>query len=399
MLNFEQTDNAMEILDCLLEAKGRRLTQSQRDVVREQISIEPTALYVRITSDIVVNWRSTMQVTASDLPGGISGILKFLFAKVSSDFGKSLTKFAFGFLTYSLEGVSDSEMCDLLSLSEEVMKEVNQYNSAHRLPNHVWLRLRSSIENVIAEQNGGCIKWYHRQLKEFAETWASDREFVCHDIMGRYFGNIVPRSILVEKNISPQALVLSDATSDPSSVVFCDVSVLNSRRFQEAAHHLLSAKLVKEAQAELCSISAVAARGRIGVIFQYLDELGRLQNLSSADPLVNHYFRWMLRDDAHYLSRHPTQLGCCTTQPMVSLARKDFDSFRRNLKDCPFGTIESVSFGRMLGGFQEFAADLNILSGHESEVISVCFSPDKTKIASASNDKTIRIWDSFSGKS
>lgn len=43
-------------------------------------------------------------------------------------------------------------------------------------------------------------------------------------------------------------------------------------------------------------------------------------------------------------------------------------------------------------------AELQTLSGHGSNVTWVCFSPDGQRIASSSSDKTIKIWDAFTGK-
>lgn len=37
------------------------------------------------------------------------------------------------------------------------------------------------------------------------------------------------------------------------------------------------------------------------------------------------------------------------------------------------------------------------LKGHSSEVVSVSFSPDNTRIVSASRDNTIRVWEAHSG--
>eukprot|EP01038_Epipyxis_sp_PR26KG_P008442 gene8442-11420_t len=401
MCTVEKLDEPMIILKSLLKAKSRRLLPSEQiDIVYKQLIVEPTALYVRLASEIVCTWRSTFRPTAEDLPGGMIGIIQFLFNKFSVDYGPVLTKVAFGFLTYSLEGVSDDEMCDLLSLSEEVMNETIHHNTdhvvpTHRVPNHVWLRLRSSIASLVTEQSGGCLKWYHRQLKEVAESWAVDQKQLCHEIMGRYFSDIVPVNIRVERYISSQPLLLNNQPSE--CVILCDTSVINHRRCQEGAHHLLSAGLTEEAEFELCSMTAVAARGRIGIIFQYLNELGRLQKLLPLLRRANHYCRWIMHD-AHILSQSPISLGCCTSQPFISLVRKDFDDLCNCFEKCPIGTMGTWSVGRVLGGWADFLPELNLLLGHEELVTTACFSPDKSKIASSSYDKTIRIWNSFTGQ-
>ena len=40
---------------------------------------------------------------------------------------------------------------------------------------------------------------------------------------------------------------------------------------------------------------------------------------------------------------------------------------------------------------------LQTMEGHSSSVLSVSFSPDSSKIASGSDDKTVKLWDVTSG--
>jgi hypothetical protein len=393
---------SMGILQSLLRANKRGLTMSQDLIVAKQIAVEPTALYVRLASEVVGKWPSSFEPSDEDLPGGVTQLIEFMFHKVASSFGEVLTRTAFTFLTYALEGVSDSEMCDLLSLSDKVLEEVNQYSTSPRVPSHVWLRLKSAIENLVIEQSGGCLKWYHRQLKETAEKWVSEelrRE--CHGIMGDYFGGIVEIGVRDERDISRQ-LLLVGGSGVWTEVLFDGVRV-NRRRCEEAGHHLISAGKWAEAEKELCSLAAVCARAKLGLMFQLLGELGQLQKLQEEkregvkSERVEHYCRWIMRD-AHFLTRCPLRIDNCSTQPVISVARHDFDHLKKLVKTCPIASSSCRWWsGTVLGGRKQFGLDLNVMEGHEGPVFGVCFSPTSSTLISCSGDKTIRIWDSFTG--
>jgi WD40 repeat protein len=179
--------------------------------------------------------------------------------------------------------------------------------------------------------------------------------------------------------------------------------VVNKRRCQEAGHHLVAAGKFVEAQRELCSLAAVCTRARTGLIFQLFGELGELKQLNDRNKRtsdrVDHYIRWMMRD-SHFLDRSPLQIGVCTTQPFNSIARNDFLHLKKQLEFCSIGSAAMRwCSGSVLGGRHGFGADLNILVGHDGTVNGVCFSPTEGLLASCSEDKTIRLWNSFTGQS
>ena len=142
-------------------------------------------LYV---TTFAASWRSSTQEL--ELVGGVRNLIEQIFSSVERAYGAQLVRAALGFLAFAVEGVSDSEMCDLLTLHPGVMEAVNQYNSSPTLPPHVWLRVRGEIEGLLTEREEGCLVFYHRQLREAAEDRYKEDRTILHHTMAKYFGDL-----------------------------------------------------------------------------------------------------------------------------------------------------------------------------------------------------------------
>ena len=164
-------EESMEIVNQLLEKKNRRLQEDQRVIVQQKVREEPekTALYIHLAVGVIQNW--TSEVNADDaLKGGVIKLIEQLYNTLEQQYGKELVRAALAFLTFSVKGVTDIEMEDLLSLHDTVLKEVFQYvtPTVRRLPTHVWQRLKAAMDGLITEGDHGCLLWFHRQLRETA---------------------------------------------------------------------------------------------------------------------------------------------------------------------------------------------------------------------------------------
>jgi len=284
-------------------------------------------------------------------------------------------------------------MEDLLTLHADVMRSVNQYNVADRLPSHVWLRLRGELYGLVAERAGGRLGWYHRQLKEAAEERysgidGSERVALC-GVMARYFGNLVPEAVAAKTKVTSQPLTLNCSEKD----VWFPTAKINKRRCVEAAPHMLTAAMFTEAETELCSLESVSARAKCDETFGLVGQLSRLSvAIQKAAPSkrVDHYLRWV-RKDAHAIAKCPQQAvaSTCCAQPSVSLPRRSLQMQFSNTRIRTRGTLSPppppcVTWlnTHTLGTYSDFESVLNILQGHTSEVSSVAFNHDGSKIVS-----------------
>ncbi|MBD2612756.1 hypothetical protein H6G94_15995 [Nostoc punctiforme FACHB-252] len=99
------------------------------------------------------------------------------------------------------------------------------------------------------------------------------------------------------------------------------------------------------------------------------------------------------------------------TEVVGELRRAIYEIRERNRLEGHTNTVYSVSFspdGRLLASASgdktikiwdvTKGKEIRTLTGHSNNVFSVSFSPDSQKLASASGDKTIKIWDVTTGK-
>ena len=451
-------NEARVILEERFRRKHRTLTPEQFDYVMIKAAQEPTALYLSLVDYVATAWHSFG--TNYELNGGVAGIADQIFEKLERNFGRELTRAALGFITWSVQGVTDVEMEDLLSLHDSVLTAVLKYcPGVTRLPSHVWLRLRAAMEGLLVEGGNGLLRWYHRQLWEAAEQRYSDltEKTKIHVTLGRYFSNNIPDAEVRQKLIQRQPITL--AAEDTRMVRLSNgelielghpvwtapPALINQRRAYEAATHLIEADLLSEAAAELCCIETTCGRFKAGIGSDSVASLSRLclklQNRSKAEGKdwtldVEHYWRWLLLKASRMQLDPRMILGEALAQAFPSVVRKDagriwnpapetssilvkckvlcgksdFDEQLSLLDHSRAGKVFALDWcpenKRVASGSEDgvvrvwsvaTGAVTSILEGHAATVTSVSWCPDAMRLASGSIDKSVRVWDIETG--
>lgn len=344
-------------------------------------------------------------------------------------------------------GISDYEMHYLLSLHDEVLKEVflhTRPENVRNVPMHVWLGLRDLMKDLLVEHTFHCYVWYHRQFKETAvERFPNHEELQhVHRLMGMYFGNIVSDAIRKERMIEMQPLVLNQLP------VWHSKAVINERRCAESVFHFIGAKMWKEAVKEMCTLEYVYACIVSGYGFDVVNNLfivteelkflamkgienqtgvtksnkesardQETQQLELLTKRADHYLRWLQRDISKITTiqsttHHRTPIVkdehvnyirnkiCMTAanQPKCSMVRQDYYQLLSNTETKCIPSLSSWFRIKAMGGHSQFSTLLAILHGHKEIVSAVQYNADGSKFVSSSYDKTLRLWDSISGK-
>jgi hypothetical protein len=161
------TTEATDILTSMLLEHSRTLHQSQWDYVLEKFAVEPNFLYLQLVARVVKHWKycppSSYLLTANSkgkssnsmkyrLEGGVKPLFNQILEELEATYGTLLTCTALGLLSYSVNGLRDVEMVDLLTFDDEIFRNVKECANPNirRMPScNSVLNLFDSIANKV----------------------------------------------------------------------------------------------------------------------------------------------------------------------------------------------------------------------------------------------------------
>ncbi|KAH8870836.1 NACHT domain- and WD repeat-containing protein 1 [Schistosoma japonicum] len=303
-IEVEVLDDRMceQLLKTRLASNGRCLQPFQWKLVKRALSHCHLTLFIVLVERVVSQWKSwhqpdfilknqNSQINTNtpcteeevalaikqwpnlELALTVRGAIVQFFESLEHTHGKLLTSHAISYITASRRGVSETEIVDLLSLDDEVLRDVFEHHLPPqvRAPPFVWTRLRNALGSNLAEREADGIVvlfWYHRQFIEAAQDYylsdTNHKRKIHSNIADYFLGKWAgvkkpfqyPKYLAVKLKLPPSSN--EDRMVPPQPYVFEESQLsgkknlhLNLRKINELPWHLYHSGRMEEFYSEI----------------------------------------------------------------------------------------------------------------------------------------------------
>ena len=171
-------DLSVVIVQDWLQKANRKLSVKQWDMLKllfDSSVLYP--LYIRLVYDIVLKWPSFYEPDKNFLTcKNIDLTIKYLFNLLEIEHGKLLFSRAIIYMSSFRNGISESEIEDILSLDDDVLYDVFEFHSPpiRKLPLALWTRIKHDLSPYMVEKevdDTRVIYWYHRRFIEVTSSY------------------------------------------------------------------------------------------------------------------------------------------------------------------------------------------------------------------------------------
>uniref|UniRef100_A0A3Q3BE57 NACHT and WD repeat domain containing 1 n=1 Tax=Kryptolebias marmoratus TaxID=37003 RepID=A0A3Q3BE57_KRYMA len=252
-------DEGELIMESYLRASRRTLTPEQKDAALQSFESTGCPLHLKLIMSAAKRWTSFTPCTELLLGASTQEVMSQLLLRLEEKHGKELVGGALGYIALARGGLLEAELCDVMSLDDDVISEVYRYSlpptpSLIRLPPLLWTRLKLDLQDQLEERwtdGVAALAFSSRLLSEAvsARYLTSERRGRSHRILAEYFlgrwsGKLKPASL------PGLTLLLSDRKAPPQPLWFTP-GLANIRKLQELTYHLLHAGLWEELRREV----------------------------------------------------------------------------------------------------------------------------------------------------
>lgn len=388
-------ENASSILSNWLLKQQRRLTGEQLNMIMTAFSSSPTPLFLKLAYERAIRWNSFSSVHDTSLETSVSALITSLFDNLERKHGQVFIKRLVSYLTVQRNGLSQSELEDVLSCDEDVIDEVYRFRAPpiRRIPPALIVRVFADIEPYLYEQctNGVRVySWYYRQFVEKATKKYLDTSLLvkmAHSNLADYFYGRWTQG--AKKDDGKGVLKDRHVASQPDMF---SKTVFNFRKLNELPYHLLQTGDVdKLKQHTLCNYDFLSAK------------------LQATSP------RHVLQDYSDALSMHPADQDLAIVLETLQLSRDALTISSDQLSAQLIGRLSALRsaspvIARLLRQAHHpvshsFIPNVPCLNRPGEKLVRsvpnldgyLAISNDTTKALSVSRDRMIVLWDVRSG--
>ncbi|KAM6945696.1 NACHT domain- and WD repeat-containing protein 1 [Aplochiton taeniatus] len=443
-----------DIMEAYMRASQRALSPQQSEAVLDSFDLSGSPLHLRLTLARAKHWASYS--LPEQLQSSPPELLSHLLLSLEEKHGKKLVEAALGCIALARDGMSESELCDVLSLDNDVLAEVYAWSlppqpALIRLPPLLWAQVRHDLGEQLVElwANGVLVlRFQHRQLAEMVQTryLSPEQKSRLHRVMAEYFLGRWSQGKLKPISLPKLSLLLSDRKVPPQPLWFAP-EVPNWRKLQELPYHLTHAGLWDELCHEVigstdwlyckswsCGLASVIQDltlcvhhtactetqlirdaltllkptvdfldKQIDLYLLYSELFTRLQPLAELYPrligqLCSQCEAWLLN------CPEPVLLPkCCFLQPPGGALKTNLSGFHKGvtaLDVCPeMGVLVAGSEDGMVIAWNLWDLELlQTLGGHTAMVVSIKAVASGTQCLSLAQDGILRSWSLLTGR-
>jgi WD40 repeat protein len=391
------------LLDLWLHEAGRTLSAAQRNRVLEGLRGCPLPLYLRLSFEEALHWRSYRPVDASPPAPDVAGQLDSLLGRLVERHGRLLVERCLGYLAVARHGLAEDELFELLAHDGLVTPAA-------------WLPLRADLRPYLLERAADGVPLLAFAHREFAQAAAQaflpgDERRARHQGLAAYFAESGFPARRWSELARQQALA---GLWGPLEATLTSFEFAAAKARAGQLRDLIEDHRIAEACWRACkpgpppwhewsrflAAEARTIEARIEeypqIVFQQAFNQSREGRVpGAARALVKHgrepqqpWFERVNRPE------FPPGRECLATfeghgAPVSSLVLADGGAL----------AVSGAADGTLRVWRISTGACLRVLRGHNSGIAALLMAgPDRDCVVSASWDSTVRVWDLHSGE-
>lgn len=438
-----------ELLKLWLEDAGRTLQDHQWNEISEKFDKCGLPLYLKLAFEEARQWKSYTETPT--LSSDTLGVISDLFERLSMDanHGKTMVTHSLGYLAAAKNGLTEDELLDVLSLDEEVMQDFIQ-RAFHeppekRLPPVVWSRLYFDLEPYLTERSADgthLMAFYHHQLAEGVtnDFLKVEVKRMRHQSLAQYFKSL-PLWFDEKGKRTPNLRKLSELPYQEThggmweelEQSLCDLHFIEAKFAAGMAYELLAdydrigayrartgppvitarlhqnrygihcpfclawKNIKRENIGAMISCPDCSARLKVNpfeIEAEWAETMPQRESDEEKDIVVITISKSLL-DFANFVKRQSHLLRDYSHLTFQQAANEVENS---SVHQKTIGQHRTSTWLRLLNKSKRVPKDSMTLLGHTQSVNDCKFSPEGSRIISASSDGTLNVWSVSTGK-